>query len=77
LWVISGRRTQEQDIALVEQRATGIEGVSADMAAVPGLGEVRIFMAVVIAKISMLEPFSGEQCHPYGSGLYYLAKKPG
>jgi hypothetical protein len=39
------------------------------MAAVPELGEVQVFMAVVIAKISMLEPFSGEQFHPYGSGL--------
>jgi len=50
---------------------------SAGMAAVSGLGELRIFMTLVIAKVSMLEPFSGEQCHPYGSGLYYLAKKPG
>jgi hypothetical protein len=39
------------------------------MAAVAGLGELRVFMAIVIAKVSMLEPFSGEQCQPYRSGL--------
>jgi hypothetical protein len=39
------------------------------MAAVAGLGELRIFMALAIAKVSMLEPFSGEQCQPYGPGL--------
>jgi hypothetical protein len=30
------------------------------MAALAGLEELRVFMAVVKAKISMIEPFSGE-----------------
>jgi hypothetical protein len=47
------------------------------MAAVAGLGELRIFMSVVIAKVSMLEPFTGEQGQPYGSGLRYLAQMAG
>src|ERR1019366_3723186 len=51
-------------------RITGIEAApAAGMDALAGPGELRILMAVVIAKVSMLEPFSGEQCQPYGSGL--------
>src|ERR1035438_8448756 len=54
-------------------RTTGIECASAaGMAALAGLEKLRFFMAVVKAKVSMLEPFSGEQCQPYGPGLQYL-----
>jgi hypothetical protein len=39
------------------------------MAALAELDKLRVLMAVVKAKVSVLEPFFGELCQPYGPGL--------